>query len=342
MMKKFRVTLIMCMALFLLVMPGMAGTPQTVPLGGNVFIGEQDLNLWGISAGTTLSYYSGSQVPGQSAPSTMITVGNPGKFYVAPSSFVGRTGYWYIGTTKTIGIVVNDPSQAVSVFDQQTGKDVTGQSVTAGDFLVFRMDTNLKVVPAERNSGTTGFMTIKVKAPDGTLYTYLYQDKTTTQSLLNQAPNSMPYYWNNIPLVLNSQKGWATGVLGTDGKRTYKDGVYSFWTESNLNRMKDNYKNGINDYTGKTVSAVRTVNIASTPVQTTGSVDIKSSPSGATVYIDSVNKGVTPAIISNIAAGSHILLLKKTGYKDYSVSVNVAAGKTTTVNPVLTTVIVRG
>jgi len=106
--------------------------------------------------------------------------------------------------------------------------------------------------------------------------------------------------------------------------------------------MKDNYKNGINDYTGKTVSAVRTVNIASTPVQTTGSVDIKSSPSGATVYIDSVNKGVTPAIISNIAAGSHILLLKKTGYKDYSVSVNVAAGKTTTVNPVLTTVIVRG
>ena len=84
----------------------------------------------------------------------------------------------------------------------------------------------------------------------------------------------MPYYWNNIPLVLGSQKGWATGFLGTQGERVYPSGGYTFWTESNLNGMKDNYKDASgNDYTGKTVSAVRTITIASDTVKIEPSKD---------------------------------------------------------------------
>ncbi len=245
----------------------MAGNLQNISLGGDVFIGEQGLNLIGIPSGQILAYYTGSHTVGQSAPAATVTVGNAGNFYVSPSDFVGRTGNWYIGNTRQVTIVVNDPSQTVAVCDQQSGKDVTGKSIPAGDFLIFRMETNLNVIPRERNPDAAGFMTLKVKSSDGTVYTALQQSATVSQMLTNQAPNSMPYYWNNIPLALGSSEGWATGFLGTQGERVYKNGGYTFWTESNLNGMKENYKDASgNDYTGKTVSAVRTITIASDTV----------------------------------------------------------------------------
>jgi hypothetical protein len=105
-------------------------------------------------------------------------------------------------------------------------------------------------------------MTIKVRAPDGTIYTSLWQDSTTMQSLLYQAPDTFPFYWNHIPVWSGSQSGWATGFQYTSGRSVYPPGVYTFWTESNLNGMKDNY-----DYTGKTVSAFRTITIEPAPLQ---------------------------------------------------------------------------
>ncbi len=152
--KRLSIALMMCVALTLLVAPALAGNLQNVTAGGDVFIGEQGLNLIGISSGQVLAYYTGSQTVGSSAPAATVTVGNAANFYVAPSDFVGRTGNWYIGYTSTqVALVVNDPSQTVSIYDQQSGKDVTGKSVPAGDFLIFRMETNLNVIPAERNSG---------------------------------------------------------------------------------------------------------------------------------------------------------------------------------------------
>ncbi len=285
--KRLSIALMMCVALTLLVAPALAGNLQNVTVGKDVFIGEQDLNLIGIPSGTILSYYTGSQTVGSSAPAATVTVGNAADFYVAPSDFVGRTGNWYFGSPSTaVALVVNEPSQTVSVYDQQSGKDVTGKSVPAGDFLIFRMETNLNVIPTERSSGTEGFMTIKVKTSDGTVYTSLYESKTVIQPLTGQAPNAMPYYWNNIPLVLGSQKGWATGFLGSEGERIYKAGGYTFWTECNLNGMKDNYKDASgNDYTGKTISATRTVTIASDTVKIEASKDsvVRGNPFAVTV-----------------------------------------------------------
>jgi trimeric autotransporter adhesin len=285
--KRLSIALMMCVALTLLVAPALAGALQNVSVGQDVFIGEQGLNLIGISSGQVLAYYTGSQTVGSSAPAATVTVGNAGNFYVSPSDFVGRTGNWYLGTgSQTVGLVVNDPSQTVSIYDQQSGKDVTGKSVPGGDYLIFRMETNLNVIPTERGSGTTGFMTIKVKSSDGTVYTGLQQSETITQTLLNQYPNSMPYYWNSIPLSLGSKQGWATGILGTQGERIYKAGGYTFWTECNLNGMKDNYKDASgNDYTGKTVSSVRTITIASDTVKIEASKDsvVRGNPFAVTI-----------------------------------------------------------
>jgi len=51
---------------------------------------------------------------------------------------------------------------------------------------------------------------------------------------------------------------------------------------------------------------------------TAGTLAISSIPPGATVYIDNVVKGITPVTLTDTAAGSHTLLLRRSGYDDYT------------------------
>ena len=81
----------------------------------------------------------------------------------------------------------------------------------------------------------------------------------------------MPYFW-----VSNTTGpyGWATGVVDAQGSRIYRAGVYTFWTECNLNAMEDNYKDASgNDYTGHTISSVQTVTLASDTVKIESNMD---------------------------------------------------------------------
>jgi hypothetical protein len=61
---------------------------------------------------------------------------------------------------------------------------------------------------------------------------------------------------------------------------------------------------------------------------TTGTLAITTTPAGATVYIDGVARGVSPATISGLAPGGHTLLLKLDGYADLTAPVMVTAGQT--------------
>ena len=66
-----------------------------------------------------------------------------------------------------------------------------------------------------------------------------------------------------------------------------------------------------------------------TPVPATGGFNIVSTPSGAEILIDNLFRGYTPSILEDISAGQHQVLLKYTGYIDYSTTANVDAGQTT-------------
>ena len=57
-----------------------------------------------------------------------------------------------------------------------------------------------------------------------------------------------------------------------------------------------------------------------------GSLSVTTSPPGAAVYIDGVQRGVSPATIPGLAAGSHTVLLKLDGYQDLSTPVSITAG----------------
>jgi hypothetical protein len=68
-----------------------------------------------------------------------------------------------------------------------------------------------------------------------------------------------------------------------------------------------------------------------TPIQTTGSISVTSSPAGANIGLDGQWYGMlrtTPDVIANVAPGHHTLELSLDGYQDWSIKVQVTPGET--------------
>ena len=61
--------------------------------------------------------------------------------------------------------------------------------------------------------------------------------------------------------------------------------------------------------------------------ETTGSVMIYSSPTGASILIDGVYSGTTPKTVNGMSAGNHILRLELSSYNDYEGSIYVIPGQ---------------
>jgi hypothetical protein len=68
-----------------------------------------------------------------------------------------------------------------------------------------------------------------------------------------------------------------------------------------------------------TISSVETI--------ATGSVNVYSSPTGASILIDGVYSGTTPRTVNVLSAGNHILRLSLSGYNDYEGSIYVIPGQ---------------
>jgi len=106
--------------------------------------------------------------------------------------------------------------------------------------------------------------------------------------------------------------------VGTHSLTVYLSGYQTFYTSVNV--QKD-----------------LTTNVAATlsPVVTIGSLSITSSPSGASVYVDNVYRGVTSTTVGNLQAGQHNVLLRKAGYQDWQNIVTINAGETSYLSPTL-------
>jgi hypothetical protein len=61
---------------------------------------------------------------------------------------------------------------------------------------------------------------------------------------------------------------------------------------------------------------------------TSGAISITTSPPGAEVWIDNEMKGASPAVISALSPGTHILDLRKTGYQNISTTFIIESGQT--------------
>jgi len=83
--------------------------------------------------------------------------------------------------------------------------------------------------------------------------------------------------------------------------------------------------------TAETVATrTRVATTASTTASSgsTGALNVSTTPSGAAVYVDGVQRGIAPATIPGLLPGDHTLLLKLDGYSDLSVPVTITAGQT--------------
>ena len=66
-----------------------------------------------------------------------------------------------------------------------------------------------------------------------------------------------------------------------------------------------------------------------TPVSgTSGTIIASSNPAGASVYLDGMDKGISPFVISGVSSGSHTVSFTKTGYTSVSRPVTMTAGQT--------------
>jgi len=275
--KRFSLALIALVALAMLILPASAALNQ-IAQGGDVFIGEEGLDVTiAVGGSPQIAWFASGTVPATDTPNFIIAVGTPTSFYVAPADYIGRTGNWFRwnGTNQGVAFNVVDPNIDIRVRDQNGNRDVTGKSVVAGAFLNFRIETNTNSVVNRPGYAGEGFVTIKVKAADGSTYTALWQTNTDAVPAIGipltlRSVNTIPWYW--VPAGAAGQ-GWNT--LATDaGSRLYRAGTYTVSAELILNKIKDNYKapDGT-DFTGKTVTALRTVAITSDTVKIEASKD---------------------------------------------------------------------
>jgi trimeric autotransporter adhesin len=255
----------------------------TVPIGGDVFIGEQGINvaaclLKGNVTMTQVAWYNGGADPSKDAPGAVLSITNPTSYYISPSDFNGKTGSWYqFPYTGDVAFYVRDANIDVRVWDGSSNTDVTNAAVVRGDYINFRIETNLYTIATQRGVTSGEIAKIKVTSPDGTTYNALTgSSPSVTTSLSNLIVNTQPFYWvTNV----NGQ-GWNTGA-SSSGNKVYKAGKYLVTVESNVNHIKDN----LGAISGKTVSSQRTVTIASDTLKITTNKDTITRGNGFAVTI---------------------------------------------------------
>lgn len=124
---------------------------------------------------------------------------------------------------------------------------------------------------------------------------------------------------------VNNDKKGVHSWTGSLGKGTYKIECKQKGHETSL--------------TTKEITAAmngQTITL-SAPVPIYGSLNVESTPIGATIYIDGKEIGKTPRYINEVLIGQRALRLMKEGYEEYSETVTITKGERKQVKATLTT-----
>jgi PGF-CTERM protein len=133
-------------------------------------------------------------------------------------------------------------------------------------------------------AATDGYIDLKIKDESNAQINKLYNNSVADNTALVAGPytvlknfvDNQPWFWGTglaSPVTLNADNQptnghvWHTGALDDYNQYAYPVGTYTVCAESKLNKMKDNYKQGGADYTGKTVSQCYTITLVSDSVK---------------------------------------------------------------------------
>jgi hypothetical protein len=169
-----------------------------------------------------------------------------------------------------------------------------------------------------------------------------YNDYTTTVNVnanANQKLNAIMSQAVYGTVAITSLPGASVFMDSNAQGSIPPSGKLTLYNVANGNRLFKITASGYNDWMNTVYIQPNVVNPINapltlvapnpTPVQITGGFNIVSTPSGAEVYVDNLFKGYTPATLDNIPPGQHSILLKYTGYVDYSTTTSVITGQTT-------------
>ncbi|HOL42596.1 MAG TPA: DUF3821 domain-containing protein, partial [Methanospirillum sp.] len=137
------------MILFLAIcIPVLAG-PVIVPLGGEVYLGEEGLDIrYAVPYPyTSIAYFPAGSSPGRDQPVDIMQV-SQGRLNVIPDLFYDRTGAWYQwdqvrGIAGQVAFIVRNPRISLKVMDRNTMADRSYATVSRGTPLVIQVETNL-------------------------------------------------------------------------------------------------------------------------------------------------------------------------------------------------------
>jgi len=288
---------------------------RNIGVGATVYLGEEHLDLWAPD-GTVVGYWASAAVLSTTSPAKTVTLTSSNDYSVTFSDYgVASTSNWYdvacvaalapgASADPCLAFKAADPTMDVTVWAPAIAADVTGKSVTKGTALQFGIVTNqyaaldaTKRSPVFGTSTQDGYIDLKVKTESGAILSSLYTQTTAAAtnavSLTSINVSTQPYTWGQTG-NMDANAGGAPGIVQwnwvTDatfnGQPAYAPGVYTVWAESLLNNMKSKYTDASGaTYTGKTISAVKTVTIVSDTVKITVNKDsvVRSKPFSVTI-----------------------------------------------------------
>ncbi len=290
----------------------------------------------------------------------MIKSGNKNLVTTSPAT----TGYDKNSNTNQFSQKFLDPFESPITVAQSSSEQ--SKAITGNQYVVLVASASDEISWTNRYSGSwfTTYFTEGIGNPSADTNkdnwisaeeAYYYASPLTTLKHDDQHP--LIYDGNPLnDLRMHQYGSLSSGTLSISstppGARIYLDGTdMGYNTPASLteisagNHVITLKKSGYADYSANVIAtAGQTMSISATltnqPV--TGSISARSTPTGATILVDGINKGTTPATLTGISAGSHAIVLKKSGYTDYSTSVTVTAGQTASVSATLTNQPVTG
>jgi hypothetical protein len=148
---------------------------------------------------------------------------------------------------------------------------------------------------------------------------------------------------------LAEQGGFTRVSVGDDDRWTYDwntrvnggsldEGTYTVWISADpadRSTLRSGMYHMLSVRLGSpSISAAGSTGQGSTgqAASVTGTAEIRSTPAGAAVSIDGMNRGTTPVTVGGLSPGSHAATITKTGYQTLSVQVAIETGTITEVN----------
>lgn len=254
-----------------------------------------------------IQYYDGNPASGQHIAVYAFLALIP---TIAPTPLPGgQKGYY---------VVTSDPSGARVDFD---GADYGTSPVSIG----------------VSTTGTPGH-TITVSKSGYQSWSQFYAGNPAADQTIKVFASLTPVAQTGNIYVTSSPSG-ASAVLDNGYDSLVTDGTFSGVSAGwhNVRVSKSGYQpysTTIEIKPGQTA----TVYAALVANKQTGSLSISSTPVGASLYVDTIYQGLTNQIVGNLATGPHTVLLKKSGYKDFTQTATVNSGQTAYLSMALTPV----